>query len=147
MTTVFRRYLLFQLPDAAAGGLVAMLLVHNEWVSPLVGWLLFALWIGKELALFPLVRRAYEPMSPHGTAALVGERGVVTALPESPGAAGFIRIGAELWRAAPASGGALPPIGTSVCVERVDGYTLLITPEVPETTQRVPLGEETLPGH
>lgn len=129
MMRVFRRYLLFQLPDAAAGGFVVLLLVHNEVVSSELGWLLFALWLAKELALFPLVRRAYEPMSPHGTEALVGARGFVTAMPVNDGETGFVRIGPELWRASAAQGEGLPPIGTSVCVQSVEGFTLRVSPD------------------
>ena len=110
-----------------------LLLVHNEVVSVTLGWVLFALWIGKELALFPLVRRAYEPMAPHGTAALVGERGVVTAMPADGGEIGYVRIGPELWRAMPVEGEALPAIGTPVRIEAVEGYTLRVALDASST--------------
>jgi membrane protein implicated in regulation of membrane protease activity len=129
---IIRRYMLFQIPDAAAGALVLLLLVHNDFVSPNLAWVLFALWIGKEVALFPLVRRAYEPSGPTGTDALIGSTGVVTApLAEN----GFVRVGSELWRARAASGVATPEVGATVRIESVEGYTMLVAPvdEAPET--------------
>jgi len=128
MSRVFRRYLLFQLPDAAAGGLVVTLLVHFDVVSPRVGGLIFALWVLKELVLFPFVRSAYEQSSPHGTEALVGAEGVVTAALGEDGMAGFVRVGSELWRARPASETEPPPIGASIRVDAVEGYTLVVSP-------------------
>jgi membrane protein implicated in regulation of membrane protease activity len=123
--SVLRRYLLFQLPDASAGALVLMLLVHFEVISVPVGWALFAVWIGKEIALYPLVRRAYEPSSASVTDALIGRTGVVTAALEENG---YVRVGPELWRARANPGVAAPPIGAQVRIEAVDGYTISVVP-------------------
>jgi membrane protein implicated in regulation of membrane protease activity len=125
---VLRRYLLFQLPDAAAGAVVLALLVNFDVISPPVGWVLFAVWIGKEIALYPLVRRAYEPTPETVTELLIGRTGVVTAALDENG---FVRVGPELWRARSAPGAAVAPVGTVVRVDAVDGYTVEVSPEPP----------------
>lgn len=133
---VFRRYLLLQLPDLAAAGLGAALLVGFDVVTPRVGWLLFAGWVAKELLFFPLLRRAYEPSAPHGTAALVGARGVVTSPLSHAGDEGFVRIGSELWRARALPGDAAAEVGAPIRVEAVDGYTLVVAPAAPRVGRR-----------
>jgi membrane protein implicated in regulation of membrane protease activity len=122
---VVGKYALFQIPELLAVMVLA-------WYAR--GWLglsdrgvaiLVALWIVKEVALFPLLRRAYEPSSGGGAAALVGAPGrAEEAL--APARAGWVRVGAELWRAELADGAPPLPAGARVRVSAVRGLTLLV---------------------
>jgi membrane protein implicated in regulation of membrane protease activity len=122
---VVGKYALFQLPELLA---VAVLVWYAR------GWLglseggaagLVALWVAKDVALFPFLRRAYEPTSRGGASALVGALGrVEEAL--APARTGWVRVGAELWRAELADGAAPLPAGARVRVEAVRGLTLLV---------------------
>ena len=59
--------------------------------------LVLALWIVKDLALFPILRIAYEPAGGSGGAEnLIGALGIVSADLDPEG---WVRIGAERWRA------------------------------------------------
>ena len=61
-----------------------------------VGVTLLSVWVVKDLALYPLLRPAYEENPRSGAQLMVGLRGVVTRdlAPE-----GYIRVRGELWRA------------------------------------------------
>jgi membrane protein implicated in regulation of membrane protease activity len=120
-----RRYLLFQVP----GWLVATLALAAAvrwWDLPLRWALLgFAAWLAKDLLLYPIVHRAYEPdgRAPHGP---IGEHGVAeTAVDDG----GWVRVGPERWRARRAPGA--PPIapGAPVRVVRLRGHELEVEPE------------------
>lgn len=119
---VLARYLLFQIPGwlAVAGGLTAAV----RWWDLRPGWALagFALWLAKDAALFPLLRRAYEPdgLAPHGP---VPDEGVAdTAIdPE-----GWVRIGPERWRARRALHAAPIAPGAHVRVLAVRGHELMV---------------------
>jgi membrane protein implicated in regulation of membrane protease activity len=120
---VFARYLLVQIP-----GWVLVVLV----LTFLRGYLdlpfgaaaaLFALWVVKDLALFPLLRHAYEVDERTVVERLIGEEGA--ALDElAPG--GYVRVRGELWRAEVHDGH--PPIaaGRIVVVAAVRESTLLV---------------------
>ncbi len=135
---MLRRYLLFQLPEVLLGGFVLALLVDLGWLSPALGWLLFAAWVLKEAALFPLVRRAYEPSDAGAGDALVGTIGLVTAslggvrgdssCEDDSGHAGTgrVRLGPELWNARLASHSEPAEVGSEVRVEAVEGLTLIV---------------------
>jgi membrane protein implicated in regulation of membrane protease activity len=104
---------------------VLALLVRAEQLTPRVACGLFAMWVLIELAMFPVTRIAYETgASRHGPDALVGALGVACdAL--APGETGYVRVGAELWRAVSHDGEPLPP-GTHVRVVAVRNLTLRV---------------------
>lgn len=123
----FGTYLLLQIPGYLLAGLLLWLLVERGWLS--AGWAAAALlaWVGKDLALYPAMRRVFQP-SPLGGNALVGALGVVEA-PLSP--RGLVRIGGELWRAEPLRQGDSIPAGTRVVVRGIHGLTLSVEPSPP----------------
>jgi membrane protein implicated in regulation of membrane protease activity len=122
---VFARYLLLQIPGWAAVLLVLTLLRGTIDLSFTAAALVFALWVVKDLALFPRLRSAYE----------VDERTVVERLIGQQGAAvdelrpsGYVRVRGELWRAEVHEGHGGIDAGRMVVVEAVRDTVLLVTP-------------------
>ena len=125
---VLGRYLLFQAPELALAALVLGGL--HRWAG-LPRWLVYVLllvFVLHDLVLFPFVRRAYESeiISPVGAERLVGARGFTTE-PLEP--RGYIRLGAELWRAEAVSPSPSIPQGAAVRVREVRGLTLVVEAE------------------
>ena len=87
---------------------------------------LFAAWFVKDLALFPVLRRAYETGEASPAEALVGSRCIVLRTLDEEGT---VRLGAELWRARVGSDDAPVHAGATVRVRAVRGLTLIVEPE------------------
>ena len=117
------RYSLFQLPELAAGVLALFVLVRLDLISPTGGWILLGLWFVKEVALFPLVRRAYEHADPSATASLIGRPAVVT---KRLDLRGTVRVGPELWWARLPAGAQPVEEGAEVTIKGVEGLTLQV---------------------
>jgi membrane protein implicated in regulation of membrane protease activity len=120
------RYWLAQLPGYAIG---AILLSAASHFFALPGWLaalLFAGMVLKDVAFYPLARRALAAPPWHGAESLLGQRGVVVAALEPEGK---VRIGHELWRARAARADAPIAAGRAVRVEAVRGLTLVVAPD------------------
>jgi membrane protein implicated in regulation of membrane protease activity len=136
LTSAFWRYTAFQIPGwlLAAGGGVFLYRTMDvpAWVASGV----LVVWVIKDYALYPLLRRAYELDLRRPIDRLVGERG--TANDDlSPG--GYIRVRGELWRARVDEGQDTITAGTRVEVAAIDGATLVVTPvpgSSPDTTRR-----------
>ncbi|MBI2364345.1 MAG: NfeD family protein [Deltaproteobacteria bacterium] len=92
----WKRYALFQVPGWAVAALV--LLGLTEWIRlPL--WAasgLFTVWVLKDIALYPLVRTAYESDVKTGVEQLVGKKGLAQ---ERLDPRGMVRVRGELWQA------------------------------------------------
>lgn len=123
---VVGKYLLFQVPSWAVAAVLAAAAVDRFDVSAPWAWGLAGAWVVKDLALFPFVRRAYEPGDSTPGASLVGLRGVAT---EALDPSGYVRLGSELWRATLAQGVEAVPQGGSVRVRSVRGLTLVVGPD------------------
>jgi membrane protein implicated in regulation of membrane protease activity len=130
-----RTYVLLQIPEAVLVSLVLFGLHYWEQVSVGTAFLLAGGWLIKEVVMYPLVRKAYEPGPPHGTDALLGVRAVAAdALsPEGP-----VRVGPELWNARLEEGARFVVTGESVTVKAVDGFVLIVAPVEPEASTRDP---------
>jgi membrane protein implicated in regulation of membrane protease activity len=126
LRTVLSRYVLFQLPELLLVGMALLILVGLNVLTVNLGWLLLAVWLLKEVVLFPFVRRAYEPSDPSGTARLLGATGVVI---QRLDLAGTVRVGPELWTARLEAGSDPAEVGTTVCVKSVEGLTLHVALE------------------
>ena len=116
----WQRYLVFQLPGL---GLLAILLTAATYWFSLPIWASAVgglLWIAKDAALYPLLKRAYEDSKSTGTASLVGCLGTAQ---EDLSPKGLVRIGPELWRAV-----SVAPVGAGqqVRVTGSDGMTLRV---------------------
>ena len=123
------KYILFQLPELAVVSLLAI--GARSWVG-LPDWAtvgIIALWVIKDVVMFPFVRIAYQPGSPGGATSLLGARGTAQ---DTLQPSGYVRISSELWRAELRSGS--PPVepGDRVRVLRVHGLTLVVEPDESE---------------
>jgi membrane protein implicated in regulation of membrane protease activity len=120
-----RRYLLFQIPGWLLA--IAVLGALRAWarIEPWVLGLLLALWVAKDVALYPLVRKAYECDTKAGPEQLVGCTGVAR---ERLDPSGYVLLRGELWRAEAPPGERIDP-GTPVRVTAARGYTLMVRPE------------------
>lgn len=116
-----RRYLLLQLPGTVL--LVAAILLARRWIDLPVWlcWATIAAWVAKDIALFPFVRKAYEPQD--GRHPIVGEPGIARD-PIAP--SGYVQIGGELWKAKIPDGCRGIDRGEAVRVRDVDGITLVV---------------------
>jgi membrane protein implicated in regulation of membrane protease activity len=123
---VLRRYLMFQIPGCTLAAGVLYALVRFWGLAPRTAALLFALWIAKELALYPLLRSAYAGTHRDVTDRMIGSSASVCVALDPQG---YVRLGAELWRAEVAPGHAPVAPGARVRVDAVHGLTLHVTPE------------------
>ena len=137
----FRKYVLLQIPGWIVWGLI--LIGAHSWLNlPLwSGLVLLGLAVGKDFALYPYVRSAYESNVKTGAARLLGVRGQVY---QALNPQGYVRINGELWRAEiePVDQAAgqperlheeeahpVLPAGSRVTVRAFRGLTLLVAPE------------------
>lgn len=119
----FLKYVLLELPGwALAAGLLGFF-VWRESLSLPVAALLFALWVGKDFALYPLLRSAYEDGRPDGAGGLVGALGTAR---ERLDPEGYVRVGSELWRAVVSREQAPVEAGAPVRVLEVHDLTLRV---------------------
>jgi membrane protein implicated in regulation of membrane protease activity len=96
---VFARYLVLQIPGQFIAAVTLVMLVRWTELTPMLAGLLFVLWVIKDLAMFPVTRIAYEPQGGgQGADALLGALGVAQQ-DLAPEQTGYVRVGAELWRA------------------------------------------------
>jgi membrane-bound ClpP family serine protease len=124
-----RKYSLLQLPELCIVVMALLLLQHWLTLSAWLFWGIIAAWIAKDMALFPLVWRAYEADLPAATEA-IGQEGITR---ERLAPTGYIKVRGVLWRAEVAGGG--PPIEPDkpVRVAERRGLTLIVVP-VEETS-------------
>jgi membrane-bound serine protease (ClpP class) len=117
------KYVALEAPGwVLAGGVLA----YFEWrgdLSRLLALLLFALWVLKDFALYPLLRSAYEDGRPDGAGNLLGALGTVRE-PLDP--EGYVRVGSELWRAVVTRDQAPVEAGAPVRVLEVRDLTLRV---------------------
>ena len=130
-TQALVKYTLLQLPVIVL--LTIALFVIRQWVDlPL--WLIvgiIALWTIKDIAMFPVVWRAYDQSRPGDATSIVGMRGTAT---ERLAPSGYVQIRGELWLAEVMQGDKPIERGKRVLVVGIEGLTLLVRPEERETT-------------
>lgn len=126
---IFLRYMIFQLPGMFVTGIVLGALVRWDQLTEPLAWGLFAMWVAKDLAFFPVTRVAYDNHSSQlGPDALVGS--VATTQSELvPGEVGYVRVGPERWQALLVAGASAIGAGTQVRIVELNGLTLRVEPE------------------
>ena len=120
---VVLRYALLQIPFTAL--LIVVLILIRKWVD-LPIWLVYglvALLVIKDIALYPLVWRSYDPDNPALTNQMEGARGIAI---DDLHPAGYVEIGAERWKAEVVGGGPSIRRGQRVIVRGIRGLTLLV---------------------
>jgi len=93
---IFLRYVLFQVPGLV---LLYLLLILAQRVVALPTWFIWslvALWVIKDLILFPVVWRAYDQERRDDASSMVGSRGIAE---DRLDPSGYIRVHGELWKA------------------------------------------------
>ena len=117
------RYVAFQTAGWVLAASLAWWLAARGVIAPwlaALGWMLF---VAKDFALYPWLRHAYAAGNPDAAAQLVGRTGLAR---ERIDPSGYVRVGAELWRAELAPGCAAVESGASVRVRAVRGLTLIV---------------------
>lgn len=119
----FARYVALEAPGWVLAAWVLWLLVDKAGLAPWLAGLLWTLWVAHDFVLYPWLRDAYEPGDPDATAPLLGRTGLAR---ERLDPTGYVRIGAELWRAELSPGCAAIETGAGVRVLAVRGLTLVV---------------------
>jgi membrane protein implicated in regulation of membrane protease activity len=123
------RYLLGQVVGWAVAALLLAWLVRGVGLPGWL-WLVLAVFVVKDLALLPAMRRAWGPPRT-GPATLIGARGSAVE-PLAP--SGQVRVGAELWAAELAHPETTVPAGQPVIVRARRGIVLVVDPLPPAPT-------------
>ena len=122
----WQRYTLYQLPGIAV--VCALATLGTYWFS-LPAWTIptaAAVWVVKDVLLYPALKTAYEGAKPAGQESMVGLVGTAT---EDLCPRGQVRIGPELWRAESSTA---VLAGDPVRVTGSDGMTMLVEPAKPD---------------
>jgi membrane protein implicated in regulation of membrane protease activity len=126
---IFLRYALLQLPALVL--LVLLMILLRRWLL-LPGWVMaaiIALWIAKDVILYPLVWRAYDSRAGKGSP-MAGLRGIVV---DRLHPSGYIKVRGELWHAETAGDSVAVERGEPVRVVGNRGLTLLVRPDDPDS--------------
>jgi len=122
---VLLRYAALQVPGQLF--VLALAFAAHEFLG-LPGWTVWAVplaWAAKDALLFPFVWRAYEPDDAGAAVGLVGQ---IAVSEETLDPGGWVRLGAELWRARLVDGVRSAPRGAKLRVVGVEGLVLRVEP-------------------
>ncbi len=119
----FTKYTLFQVPGWV---MAAIILYGLGYWGLLPAWVaagLFVIWVGKDFALYPFLRVAYQSDAKTGAEQLVGLRGVAR---DRLDPRGYVQVHGEMWRAEATAG----PIeaGSRIRVTAANDFTLIVEP-------------------
>jgi membrane protein implicated in regulation of membrane protease activity len=121
----FAKFLMLEAPGWVLAAVVLSFLARRGDVSSTTAAVLLAIFVVKDFVFYPLVRLAYEEGSPSATASLVGALGTAQKRLDPEG---YVRVGAELWRAVVPRERAPVEVGAAVRVLAVRGLTLHVEP-------------------
>jgi membrane protein implicated in regulation of membrane protease activity len=132
LRSIALRYFLLQLP----GWILLSICAFALWVWQLIpGWLalaIVAVWLIKDIALYPVVRSAFAPSEP-AAGRLVGQSAVAI---EAIAPTGYVRLAGELWRAELEDPTARVQPGERVTVRSARGLTLIVSADAPDAGGR-----------
>ncbi|MFQ5935665.1 MAG: NfeD family protein [Acidiferrobacterales bacterium] len=120
---VVMKYTLLQLPGTALLVVILLLLQDRLGIATWLLWGIVGLWITKDIILFPLVWRSYDPEFP-AEHSLVGAVGVAQ---EQLAPSGYVRVEGALWHAEVPAGKPIKA-GRHVRVRERRGLTLIVEP-------------------
>jgi membrane protein implicated in regulation of membrane protease activity len=116
--------MLFQVPGWLLA-LVVVIVSHQQLGLPIwAAAVLWLIWVGKDIALYPLLRASYEGDARLPIEQLVGKRGVAI---ETLAPRGYVRLQGELWHAQTAAADRAIGAGTTIEVVDARGLTLVVT--------------------
>ncbi|MBE0427659.1 MAG: NfeD family protein [Nitrospirae bacterium] len=124
------RYVLYQVPGFIL--LILIIVMARQWFY-IPAWVIaciIALWITKDVLLFPYVWRAYEGSIRGNIQPMVGRRGVVEKRLDP---SGYVKVNGELWQAELIKGNSPVNRGQEIEVQGIRGLTLLVKPFPVET--------------
>ena len=119
------RYTLFQIHGLILLSLGLAAAVRWWDLPVLVAYGLVAVWVAKDVIMYPIVRVAYESGGSSGVEGIHGALGVVTQ-PLVP--AGYVKLGSELWKAELLCGSETASVGSAIRVVELRGLTLVVEP-------------------
>ena len=122
---IFVRYLLFQVPGVMVLYFLLVLARRVVVVPTWFLWSLMALWVLKDLILFPAVWRAYDQERRDDASSMVGSRGIAE---DRLDPSGYIRVHGELWKAEVMGNCSSIQKGEEVTVRGIRGLRLFVEP-------------------
>lgn len=117
------RYVLLQLPSLSV--LILILMVAQSYIdlAKYAFWYIVGLWILKDILLYPVVGRYYDPNFRKDRFSMIGLAGVAQE-PLKP--TGYVRVRGELWKARILDQHTHINNGESIIIRGMDGLTLLV---------------------
>lgn len=122
------KYLLYQVPGWVLVAVILFALRHWLELSPRIAIVIFLLWVIKDFALYPLLRKSFEPSGETPLEQMIGLQGVTKELIDPRG---YIHIRGELWHAEIQPGDNPIPAGNKVRVVGADGIRLIVVNDTP----------------
>lgn len=121
--TALLRYTLLQIPALLFFVLMLLLVRRVFEITDIAVWFLIGCWVAKDIILYPIVGRYYDPNFQKNWFSMVGKVGTVK---EALGPKGKVQVKGELWKAEPADRAHSMDVGEKVRVRGVTGLTLLV---------------------
>ena len=116
-------YVLLQIPSLAVLILILMVLRSYMDLSQYAFWGTVGLWILKDILLYPVVGRYYNPNYRKDRFSMIGLSGVAQE-PLKP--TGYVRVRGELWKAKILDQNTYINAGEPIIIRGIDGLTLLV---------------------
>jgi len=128
---VLIRYTLFQLPDFFILILILFFLRYFLKIPGYAIGIAIAIWILKDIVLYPFVGRFYDPEFQKDRFSMVGKKGIVK---KSLKPKGKIFVKGELWKAELLEKDMMINTGETVVIQGIKGLNLLVVPEILQKT-------------
>ena len=126
---IVAKYFMLQLPGVVTFALVLLLVRHWMEFPDYLIWVLLGIWLGKDIFLFPILWRFYDPSQHPDRFRMIDRKGVaVTNLNPD----GYVLVQGERWQAGIAEGEAAIREGAAVRVVGINGLKLTVRPCVDE---------------
>lgn len=124
--SILAKYTLYQIPDTALAFLVLWILAAWADVPHWIAGSLAALWILKDILMFPVLWSSFGGTDASDLHSLVGAEGVVTAMCDPDG---HVLVRGETWKAVSEERGRPIDTGVRVVVTGNQGLTLYVRPK------------------
>jgi membrane-bound ClpP family serine protease len=119
------KYFLLQLPGIAALALILILIRHWMEFPAYLAWALLGIWVGKDVFLFPILWRFYDPDQHPDRFRMIGRKGFTLSRLDPDG---HVLVKGERWQADVCEGRSPIEQGREICVEAINGLKLTVRP-------------------